>query len=39
MTLDLTAHFQHFLGAAPGRHHLAAHSHHFWPDVTLECTD
>ncbi|HRJ68965.1 MAG TPA: aminotransferase class V-fold PLP-dependent enzyme [Beijerinckiaceae bacterium] len=33
--LDLTAHFSRFL-AVPGRIHLAAHSHHFWPDVTRE---
>jgi kynureninase len=26
--------FTDFLGAAPGRLHLAAHSHHPWPDVT-----
>lgn len=32
--LDLRAHFSHFLGAEPGRLHVAAHSHHPWPDVT-----
>jgi kynureninase len=30
------AHFSRFLGAAPGRLHMAAHSHHPWPDVTFE---
>lgn len=34
--LDLRAHFRRFLDAAPGRLHLAAHSHHLWPDVTRE---
>lgn len=29
------AHFSRALSAAPGRVHLAAHSHHLWPDVTL----
>lgn len=33
MTLDLRAHFSIFREAAPGRIHLAAHSHHFWPDA------
>lgn len=28
--------FSHALAAAPGRLHLAAHSHHLWPDVTRE---
>lgn len=28
------AHFARALGAAPDRIHLAAHSHHLWPDVT-----
>jgi kynureninase len=32
MTLDLRSHFSIFRGAAPRRIHLAAHSHHFWPD-------
>jgi kynureninase len=27
-------HFSHFLGQANGRLHFAAHSHHYWPDVT-----
>jgi kynureninase len=34
--LDLSAHFSRFLRAAPRRCHLAAHSHHFWPDVTFD---
>jgi selenocysteine lyase/cysteine desulfurase len=34
-TLDLSAHFSRFR-AVPGRIHLAAHSHHYWPDVTRE---
>jgi selenocysteine lyase/cysteine desulfurase len=29
-------HFGRFLGAAPGRLHAAAHSHHPWPDVSFE---
>jgi kynureninase len=33
--LDLAAHFSHFR-AVEGRIHLAAHSHHYWPDVTRE---
>ncbi len=33
--LDLTSHFTHFRAVA-GRVHLAAHSHHYWPDVTRE---
>ncbi|MGJ3264160.1 MAG: aminotransferase class V-fold PLP-dependent enzyme [Salinarimonas sp.] len=32
--LDLRAHFSRTRDAAPGRLHLAAHSHHAWPDVT-----
>ncbi len=28
--------FSRALGAAPGRLHMAAHSHHLWPDVTRE---
>jgi selenocysteine lyase/cysteine desulfurase len=31
---DLRSHFRHFLGADPRRLHLAAHSHHLWPDVS-----
>ena len=33
MTLDLRAHFSEFLQARPGIYHLAAHSHHYWPDA------
>jgi kynureninase len=33
---DVPRHFSRFLGAVPGRLHVAAHSHHPWPDVTLE---
>lgn len=29
-------HFQRFLENAPTRLHFAAHSHHYWPDVTRE---
>jgi selenocysteine lyase/cysteine desulfurase len=32
MSLDLHAHFSIFRDAAPDRIHLAAHSHHYWPD-------
>ncbi len=28
--------YQHFLNACPGQLHFAAHSHHWWPDVTRE---
>jgi kynureninase len=31
--LDLSRHFSHYR-AVHGRTHLAAHSHHYWPDVT-----
>lgn len=34
--LDLRSHFSRFREAAPERLHLAAHSHHYWPDVTRE---
>lgn len=34
MSLDLTAHFRRFLEADPERIHLAAHSHHYWPDAS-----
>jgi selenocysteine lyase/cysteine desulfurase len=34
--MDLRSHFSRFISAAPGRIHLAAHSHHYWPDVTFE---
>lgn len=30
------AHFRRFLEAVPERLHFAAHSHHYWPDVTFE---
>jgi selenocysteine lyase/cysteine desulfurase len=33
MSLDLRRHFSIFRAAAPARIHLAAHSHHYWPDV------
>jgi selenocysteine lyase/cysteine desulfurase len=33
---DFASHFSRFLGAVPGRLHVAAHSHHPWPDVTLD---
>lgn len=33
MTLDLRSHFSTFRNAAPHRIHLAAHSHHYWPDA------
>lgn len=36
MGLDLRPHFSRTLGAAPGRLHFAAHSHHAWPDVTRD---
>jgi kynureninase len=29
-------HFRKFLEAEPGRVHFAAHSHHYWPDVTFD---
>jgi kynureninase len=32
----LKPHFMRFLSAEPARLHFAAHSHHPWPDVTLE---
>ncbi|WP_137046497.1 aminotransferase class V-fold PLP-dependent enzyme [Pseudolabrys sp. FHR47] len=32
--LDLAGAFSRFRGADPERLHFAAHSHHFWPDVT-----
>ena len=36
MTASYKAHFRRFLAAAPERLHFAAHSHHYWPDVTFE---
>jgi len=32
----LKAHYSRFLAANPDRLHFAAHSHHFWPDVTRD---
>jgi selenocysteine lyase/cysteine desulfurase len=32
----LAKHFSRFLAADPERVHFAAHSHHYWPDVTRE---
>ena len=37
--LNLKKHFSQFLGADPDRLHFAAHSHHLWPDVTLEAQE
>jgi selenocysteine lyase/cysteine desulfurase len=34
--MNLKPGFTRFLGAAPGRLHFAAHSHHPWPDVSFE---
>jgi len=31
--------FRHFLDADPARLHVAAHSHHFWPDATLRAQE
>lgn len=36
MRPDIKQDFSRFLNAAPGRLHMAAHSHHYWPDVTLD---
>jgi kynureninase len=36
MTLDLREHFNEFRAARPARIHLAAHSHHFWPDAACD---
>jgi selenocysteine lyase/cysteine desulfurase len=36
VTLDLRSHFSEFRDAQPGRIHLAAHSHHFWPDAACD---
>lgn len=30
--------YTHFIEANPGVQHYAAHSHHYWPDVTLEAS-
>jgi len=34
--LDLRKHYSYFLKANQGKLHFAAHSHHFWPDVSRE---
>lgn len=34
MTTSYKEHFQRFLRADPVRLHFAAHSHHYWPDVS-----
>jgi selenocysteine lyase/cysteine desulfurase len=34
--LDLRSHFAEFRAAQPERIHLAAHSHHFWPDAACD---
>lgn len=34
--VSFKAHFSRFLAADPERLHFAAHSHHYWPDVSLE---
>lgn len=36
MQLSLKQHFSRFLNANPERLHFAAHSHHYWPDVTFD---
>lgn len=36
MSTSYKPHFSRFLQAAPERLHFAAHSHHYWPDVTFE---
>ncbi len=37
--MNLKPHFSRFLEADPERLHFAAHSHHLWPDVTLEAQE
>ena len=37
--MNLKPHFSRFLEADPDRLHFAAHSHHLWPDVTLEAQE
>jgi len=32
----IKTHFKHFIEAAPERLHFAAHSHHAWPDISLQ---
>jgi selenocysteine lyase/cysteine desulfurase len=39
MILDLRHHFSIFRDAAPERIHLAAHSHHYWPDAACRAHD
>jgi len=34
--LDLRSHFSRYISARPERIHLAAHSHHYWPDIARE---
>lgn len=34
--MSFKPHFRRFLEVDPGRIHFAAHSHHFWPDVSFE---
>lgn len=36
MRPDIKQDFSHFLNAVPGRLHVAAHSHHYWPDITFD---
>lgn len=36
MRPEIKQDFSRFLNAAPGRLHMAAHSHHYWPDVTFD---
>jgi len=36
MRPDIKQDFSRFLNAVPGRLHMAAHSHHYWPDVTFD---
>lgn len=34
--MSYKSHFSRFLSADPRRLHFAAHSHHYWPDVTFD---
>lgn len=34
--MSFKCHFRRFLDAEPARLHVAAHSHHLWPDVTFD---
>jgi len=36
MRPEIKKDFSRFLNAAPGRLHMAAHSHHYWPDITFD---